>query len=432
MNRPDQPRPIQPNQGRNEPTPLFGPFETIITPLHPQPRDYSGLPENIRKAITEGPYKDYYRGMERAADRMRRKFPQSQPTTGDWYDNYLNRLSLYGNDPRSMAAHAAIEAEMPEMYSIHPSLQHPEHAQVRSDLKEHRLTTGVSRKVGSEFERNIRRGIDPLMSEFSKYPSIEKATHQNMDMFAVSDEASEVRLALELCPLYEPADAWTTCTLDRNPTGRESIGKSVVAGKWDATLASIEVLQKAFGEQGKRLAVSATYGDRGILLGRPQDADPDAVKKHGDIYQEWLTEYCGERGISLDFARLSEMPQPENPAHQVPQFVIAEGGRQARGDESIEELLDILQLPNVPLKTAADKDRASILKYGLENCGGNIDFWRGFMMTYLHFVRERYRTTNSNIHLGMERADWLLKLQSLRLSTDEQRQPAINIAVATR
>lgn len=280
--------------------------------------------------------------------------------------------------------------------------------------------------ANSEKDKRFQNDLFETKSTIESHPSIASARFRHLQGVR-HPENDEFALSIELCPLYLPG-ALDQSQLDPNPQGVESILASRVGKKWIATTHTIDSLAQSLRKQGTQLSIQATFGDKGVLVATENEANESLVSRHSSIYHEALQEFCDDRGVKLNFRNLSEFPEPEDPAHRVGRFVVAEGAEQLDYVPPTEELMQRLGLPSHLLQTHADRKQASVLGHAFGNCAGNMNVWRGLLNTYMHYVP--HSASQGNMHLGMERADWLLAIQKFPKGSPLERKPALNIEVA--
>lgn len=273
----------------------------------------------------------------------------------------------------------------------------------------------------------FREGIPALTEALESSPAIKGIEFVHLENLQI-DPDTGITLAIETCPLYLPGSL-PESRLDTNPQGEASILASRVGNKWAAIKYTIQEFQKVISDMGLPFAIHAVFGDKGVIVGKERDANKDVISAHSDLYREQLTRFCRDREIAIEFHNLSEFPDPEEEEHRVPDFIVVENGGVTEETPSIEELVTILKLNtgDIPLSSNTQLKRAQVLQHAFENCGGSWPLWKGLVKTYLYYVP--MSASRGNIHLGLERAEWLIKLQSVRTQSPQYKMPTINVAV---
>lgn len=334
--------------------------------------------------------------------------------------SYAERLDCVGGDPRTLETLEVVREKRPDMLStvmeaaglfVQHTTQKPHDVQ-------------IFRHSPPE-DRRFQQILASITAELRTSSAVAAVGFRNLGKIT-APENGQFTLAAEFCPLYLPG------TLDQsrlhpNPTGVESIERSRVGGKWITTTHVLRVLNSRLREKGIRLRVNATFGDIGVLVATPHDANPDIVKKHSEAYRDALRQFCKNEDIGLSYKDLSEIEGPTSPVRQVEPFVIVGNGTTAKTAPPIEELLQYLGIPPSAVATEFDRRQAKVLYHSWQSCNGNVSLWKGLLNTYIWYVGEAIK--GSDLHLGMERADWLLAIQSFPRGAPLEQIPTLHVRV---
>lgn len=296
----------------------------------------------------------------------------------------------------------------------------PQHVNPEKKVRSDIMPEGV---VFSDLTQTFRSSIPTIKDHLRKSSSIKAVSLSNFEDMIMPTHGPVI-LALELCPLYKPGTLEAS-QLESNPVDENSILNSRVGKKWIATQHTVSVISDFLEQQGRTLSVQATFGDMGVLAAKQEDANTNALDQHSALYEKLFSEFCERKNIELRYRRLSQIMTN---GHNVPSFLIAEGSNTTDTAYSIDDFKDMLNLPNLPTARNIDRKRAQVLKYALSNLGGNVDVFRGFVNTYLHGIPQAAQ--GANLHLGMERAEWILALQTIQRHSADKKIPAINVLVS--
>ncbi len=351
----------------------------------------------------------------------------SQFDGGGGTQPYIVRPNLFTNP--SALKEAAVEFGIPVPETMSDRLRQKIAARVMEAARNQGSTVDRSqpaeRTVFQPFSAELRSSLSQIRDSMKGSPAISDAIWNDTDHLSIPEDESTFAVALELCPLYLPGTLQGS-KLNLNPTGEEDVLNSRVGKKWIATQHAVDTLNAFAQKSNRQLVVNATFGDMGVLAATREDADRNAVALHGRVYEELFGEFCRARGIDMTFRNLSDLVADMKT--EIPEFLVVEDGTVLPKTPSIEDLKTILNLPLLPHNTYSTRQRAEVLPYAFENLGGNVDVFRGFVNTYLHGIPKA--ASGSHIHLGMERAAWILKLQAVQRKPHEIKHPALNILVA--
>lgn len=253
-----------------------------------------------------------------------------------------------------------------------------------------------------------------ILEEFGV--SIGRAQWRRLNSLAPSGKT--VVLGIDFCPLYETGTSISGSRLMPIPSSEVDVLQSRVGGKWLAAKQTIDLLTEALAPHGLNLKVNATFADVGIFSSDKNEANPDVIDAHGNLINDLLNKFLGERGIPFLFRQLSGLPIID-PNSRVKSFAIASESRfiPVIGVETVSKL--------VPLTKRLKPERKNLLNSLLRGCDGRADTFQTLVNTYLNYDV----TSGCDIHLSIERSDGILALQSAADSLRPRQIPALNILV---
>lgn len=282
-----------------------------------------------------------------------------------------------------------------------------------------------SKKTKEIDTANIQKGLKRVEESLSTTEGIARARWDDLAHVTAPNENKTVSFGLEFCPLYTAETTLAESRIDKEIEGESSILKSRVGNKWSASKRTIEEIKKSLEQVGLQIAVKVIFADIGVFAANKEDLDPCIIEKHFELYRFSLGDFCQNLGINLEFSRLSEII-PSDPFNAVNNFIVPDNN--GRMDiEDPEKLLDIVNMKEI----ISHMDKRSIKKWKqtlstlFNASNGNISVFRGLVNTYV-----QYDTTQEcDIHLGIERSDGLLALQSLASRLRKRQMPSLNILV---
>lgn len=253
-----------------------------------------------------------------------------------------------------------------------------------------------------------------ILEEFGT--DISRAQWKRLDSLKFSGKT--LVLGLDFCPLYETDTSISESRLMPNPSSEEDVLRSRVGGKWLAVKQAVDLLTEALTPHDVNLKVNATFADVGIFASNKHEAKSKTIESHGNLINDLLNKFFGERGIPFFFRQLSSLPTID-PNSRVKSFAIASESRliPVIGAETVSKL--------VPLTKRLKPERKDLLNSLLQGCDGRADTFQTLVNTYLNYDV----TSECDIHLSVERSDGILALQSAADSLRPRQIPTLNILV---
>lgn len=241
-------------------------------------------------------------------------------------------------------------------------------------------------------------------------------------------------ITMTLCPLYEIGSLSDSHLMA--PPAR--IEQSRVAEKWKTGIRAVESIQRTNTQRGQSVNVALTFADLGTISRNPGAEEPAVLDYHFQVYRDAAERELGERGISFELGRYSDLaashprfiPASEQVLFLSPNQVSAEA------DEMIRRLAGLgvqFDPSSVDVEGGVMTKRARRIIEGLMRIKGNpeengysIELAEGLIAQYGIFDAQTSRPDGLNLFIERESAGLLLQVTDLFAHS---RAPRVDILV---